>query len=141
MLEIPESEQIQLLVIMSNERRHSLRIHTHIIAEVINRNGESMEATITDLSVGGLTLEVDSIAANHIEVVDASTGEPYFPVEVSVVFTLQVNNALSHIEVPCRLVHKRRLSQNIYRIGMMMIVVNEGQREQLSRYINDAGNA
>ena len=99
-----------------------------------------MGATITDLSMSGLTLEVDAMIAKHIEVVDANSGEPYFPVEVSVVFTLPFNNTLSRIEVPCRLVQKRRLSQNIFKFGMMIIVINEEQRDQLSRYVNVAGN-
>jgi c-di-GMP-binding flagellar brake protein YcgR len=125
---------------MSDERRYYLRINTHLSAEMVNRNGESMGATITDLSVGGLTLEVDAIIAKHIEVIDANSDEPYFPVEASVVFTLPLNNTLPRIEVPCRLVHKRRLSQNTFKMGMMILVINEGQREQLARYVDVAGN-
>ena len=121
---------------MSDERRYYLRINTRLSAEVVNRNGESMGATIADLSVGGLSLEVDAITVKHIEVIDANSNEPYFPVEVSVAFTLPLNNTLSRIEVPCCLVHKRRLSQNTFKMGMIIIVINEGQREQLARYID-----
>ena len=99
-----------------------------------------MEATITDLSVGGLNLEVDAIIAKHIEVIDANSDEPYFPVEASVIFTLPLNNTPSRIEVPCRLVHKRRLSQNTFKMGMVILVINEGHREQLARYVDVAGN-
>jgi len=125
---------------MSDENRYYLRTNTHLSAEVVNCNGESMGATITDLSVGGLTLEVDAMIVKHIEVIDVNSGEPYFPAEASVVFTLPHNNTLSRIEVPCRLVHKRRLSQNTFKIGMMILVINEGQREQLARYVDVAGN-
>ena len=125
---------------MSDERRYYLRINTYLSAEVVNRNGESMGATITDLSAGGLSLEVDAMIAKHIEVIDANSGEPYFPVEASVVFTLPLNDTLSRIEVPCRLVHKRRLSQNTFKFGMVIIVINEGQREQLARYVDVASN-
>lgn len=99
-----------------------------------------MEATITDLSVGGLNLEVDAIIAKHIEVIDANSDEPYFPVEASVIFTLPLNNTPSRIEVPCRLVHKHRLSQNTFKMGMVILTINEGQREQLARYVDVAGN-
>jgi c-di-GMP-binding flagellar brake protein YcgR len=125
---------------MSDERRYYLRINTRLSAEVINRNGEPMGATVADLSVGGLSLEVDALTVKHIEVIDANSNEPYFPVEVSVAFTLPLNSTLSRIEVPCRLVHKRRLSQNTFKMGMIIIVINEGQREQLARYIDVVGN-
>jgi len=125
---------------MSDERRYSLRINAHLSAEVVNRNGKSMGATITELSVGGLTLEVDAMVVKHIEVIDLNSGEPYFPVEASVVFTLPLNNTLSRIETPCRLVNKRRLSQNTFKIGMMILVTNEEQNEQLVRYVDVAGN-
>jgi len=124
---------------MSDERRYYLRIDTHLSAEVANCNGEYMRATITDLSVGGLTLEGDAMLAKHIEVVDANSGEPYFPVKSLVVFTLTLNNVRSRIEVPCRLVQKRRLSENIFRMAMMILVINEGQRKQLARYIDVTG--
>ncbi|MCW8964806.1 MAG: PilZ domain-containing protein [Gammaproteobacteria bacterium] len=125
---------------MSEERRYSLRINAHLSAEVVNRDGKSMGAFITDLSMGGLTLEVDAMVVKHIEVIDADSGEPYFPVEASVVFTLPLSNTLSRIEVPCRLVNKRRLSQNTFKIGMMILAINEGQHEQLAHYIDVAGN-
>jgi c-di-GMP-binding flagellar brake protein YcgR len=125
---------------MSDERRYYLRVNTHLSAEVVNRNGESMGAIIADLSVGGLSLEVDAITAKHIEVIDTSSNEPYFPVEASVVFSLPPNNTLSRVEVPCRLVHKRRLSQNTFKMGMIILVINEGQREQLARYVDVVAN-
>ena len=121
---------------ISEERRYALRINTSLGAEVTNRNGEDAKARITNLSVGGLTLQVDTATARHIQVIDSSTGEPYFPVEALVAFTLAIDNSQSQIEVSCRLIHRHRLSQNSFKLGMMMIAINEEQRALLARYVD-----
>ena len=124
-----------------DERRCCPRISTRLDVEVVNRAGDSVEATITDLSVGGLTLEGDTLMVKHIEVIDVETGEPYFPVEASISLALSNNNSPTRLEVLCRQVQKRRLSQDAFRIGMVIVEINEAQREQLARYIGSVANS
>ena len=124
-----------------DERRCCPRINTRLSADIVNRSGERMAATITGLSARGLTLQCDATTVEHLEVIDTSSGEPYFPVEASVLFTLPINNTPSHFELQSRQVHKRRLSQNSFEIGMVILEINEGQREQLAHYVEVVGKA
>jgi c-di-GMP-binding flagellar brake protein YcgR len=126
---------------MSNERRHHPRINTSLGAEVINRNGETFDATVTDLSTGGLTLEGEVSLKKHIEVVDVETGEPVFPIEVSVIFNLQLDNTPRQFKITCRLVHKHRLAQNTYKLGMRILSIDEGESNLLTRYIETSGKS
>ena len=121
---------------MPVERRHHPRVETHLSADIVNGNEKSMEATITDLSAGGLTLEGSTKLVKHIEIIDADSGEPRFPIEASVVFKLPTTDAAIRIKVACRLVHKRRLAQDLYRISMVILEFNDGQRAQLARHVD-----
>jgi hypothetical protein len=118
-----------------NERRHYPRIATSLSAEVINRHVESINATITDLSMGGLSLEGDATIQQHIEVTDPKTGEPCFPAEASIHFDIELDNTPYHFDLQCRLVHKNRLSQNTLKLGMRILAIDEGEPNLLARYI------
>lgn len=124
-----------------DERRCCQRINTQLSVDVVNRSAERMATTVTGLSAGGLTLQCDTTAVEHLEVIDTRSGEPYFPVEASILFTLPVNNTPSHFELLCRQVRKRRLSQNSFEIGMVIVEIDEQQREQLDHYVGVVGNA
>ena len=125
---------------MFKERRHYLRINTSLNAEVINRNGETFDASITDLSMSGLTLEGEAAILQHIEAINPETGEPFFPLEASILFHLQLDNTRYYFKVTCRLIHKHRVSQKTLILGMRILAIDEGERNQFTRFIELSGN-
>ncbi len=119
---------------MNIERRQHPRIPLEAPVRVFGRAGGSREASLVDLSVGGLRLSVDDALLDFVEE-DDSPGHRIVPTEFRVEYALLLDGQPLAVGVQCRLVYKRRLSQHAYQIGLKALAYDPGHEERVLRYV------
>lgn len=122
---------------MNSERRFQKRISIHLKAQLINLSGEPMDATVTDVSLNGLTIQGDTQVLEHVEVINPQTRTPHFPVEAELVVGLPLKSKPVQLKLRCRQVNLRRFSKNRFAFGMRIVGIDQRQREHLERYIDE----
>ncbi len=95
-----------------------------------------MDARIVELSVGGLKFEADNVLVDHIQVIDPF-GNALSQEKIWTEFSLLMGNMEVPVKLQCRQVYKRRLSQHLYYIGMLILNYEERADEQLKSYISN----
>lgn len=94
-----------------------------------------MQGRLRNLSLRGLSLAADESLLEHIQSFD-ERGVALFPEEFSALFSLPLEGRLLEVEVHCRLVHKRRLSQHAYHLGITILHYRGESEAHLERYID-----
>lgn len=126
---------------MIKNNRQSPRIEINLPAEVINGSGKIITAHLVNLSIDGLSLCGDLAFIDHIEEKDQTTGEPVFPIEVSVSFQVATDEGNAPVMVQARRVHKRRQSENEYQCGFTIFQFENDGHEQVRTFIQTAIDA
>ncbi|MES9900003.1 MAG: PilZ domain-containing protein [Sedimenticola sp.] len=121
---------------MVYDRRIYYRLNDDLPAKVFNQAGEAMDARIVELSVGGLKFEADNVLVDHIQVIDPF-GNALSQEKIWTEFSLLMGNMEVPVKLQCRQVYKRRLSQHLYYIGMLILNYEERADEQLKSYISN----
>ncbi|MEJ1369412.1 MAG: PilZ domain-containing protein [Candidatus Sedimenticola sp. (ex Thyasira tokunagai)] len=121
---------------MVYDRRIYYRLNDDLPAKVFNQAGEAMDAHIVELSVGGLKFEADDALVDHIQLLD-QFGKTVFQEKIRTEFSLQQGNMEVSVTLHCRQVYKRRLSQHLYHIGVLILSYEERADEQLKSYISN----
>ncbi|WP_299182743.1 PilZ domain-containing protein [uncultured Neptuniibacter sp.] len=110
---------------MHAERRIYPRIHVKLPAELSSGDGQSVDVSLINLSLGGMLVEG---GADLAELKPVITGAP---LEVNLHFGL--NDQPVHCL--CRVVYKQRQSQRCLRYGLSVLSMDLQTQEQLQSYI------
>ncbi len=93
-----------------------------------------MDVRIVELSMGELKFESDVDLIDHIQVVDPF-GNALLQKKVRAEFSLPLGSKKVSLSLQCRQVCKRRLSQHLYHVGVLILNYEEGGDELLRSYI------
>ena len=116
------------------ERRQHPRILVKFPVIVSNLAGLPMESRLLDLSLGGFKLAANDALIEHIQS-EGEEGKSLSPEELRLDFTVSLHDEELHIGVLCRVVHKRRLSQHSYQVGLRILEYDDESENKLRRYI------
>ena len=116
------------------ERRQHPRILVKFPVIVSNLAGLPMESRLLDLSLGGFKLAANDALIEHIQS-EGEEGKSLSPEELRLDFTVSLHDEELRIGVHCRVVHKRRLSQHSYQVGLRILEYDDESENKLRRYI------
>lgn len=97
---------------MHPELRLHPRMPVDLPAELVFSEEDSVDLTVLNISLGGVTAQGDAGAYQMVE-----KYKPHFPIEVELHFGLVDQPVHCH----CRLIHSQRLSQDLYRFGFKVL--------------------
>ena len=110
---------------MQSDRRLTQRVNCSIEAEIVRMFGEALDVRIVDLSMSGCQITGDQ----SLELLDKRLSGA--PLEFALHFGL--DNC--PIQAFCRMIYKRRETQNRYLMGLRWNSIAQHQHEILQRFI------
>lgn len=110
---------------MNQERRIYPRVHVEIPAEVEDGRGETANATLLNLSLGGLLLEGGG------DLLELQSPVKGMPLELKVHFGLESEPVHCH----CRVVYSQRQSQQCMRYGLIILSIDQHASDMLQAFI------
>lgn len=111
---------------MNPERRIYPRVNVDIAAELSSREGESVDVTLLNLSLGGVLVEGGADMAMLKPPVAGA------PLELYLHFGLDGEPLHCH----CRVVYSQRQSQRCMRYGLAILSIDHQAAERLQAHVN-----
>ncbi|MDX1696811.1 MAG: PilZ domain-containing protein [Thiohalobacterales bacterium] len=122
-------------------RRHD-RVETDIPCRLGLPGGRQHDATILNLSVGGLKLACNRSTYVAIIPEDQHTPGQISDVRANIRFTLRpVNRKAMALNLTAMVVHSERLAQDTYHIGLHFVEIGKTDSNRLESYIGEALSA
>ena len=116
------------------ERRMHQRYATSLEATVLSGSGTSAVATVVDLSLGGLRLQLDHRAFAAL-LPDESRSAAHNPVDLQVSFNLPGDPLrLPSIRATCKTVQTLHEEDGVFKVGIMFKTILDG-RAALGHYL------
>ena len=118
-------------------RKHD-RVDTEIPCRIGIPGARQFDATVLNLSAGGLKL-----ACNHETIAAIIPGDQQIPgqisdVHVTVKFSLRpINRRGMNLQLDAMLVHSERLAQNSYHIGIQFIHIRKADANRIENHIEE----
>ena len=122
---------------MQRQMRHHLRIPADFIAKLTTPAGYVLETTIEDISRAGLTISCDNKSLEMI-LPKGAFFAPLQTVKVKVDFDLpQEETHTVNLSDTMEIVYTRRLSKNVFLLGMEFTELKADQQLIVDQYIRD----
>ena len=114
---------------MQTDNRIHPRISLTIPIRLVAPDNNSLTATSHNISLGGIVLETDSTV--HKELIATNSSDNM--TQYKLAFTLPHQN--KSLQLNTRVVYVRRLSQNLFHIGLRFVEPNEQSRKLIENYV------
>ena len=115
--------------------RHHLRVPIRVPATVQTREGQPVSAEVANISRAGVMLECDRQTLELIHP-KAMTANPGSPLETALAFTIpsQTGGKVA-INCTCHIIYARRLSRDVFHVGLEFKDLEEHLAPHLEHYI------
>lgn len=128
---------------MVNDNRFNPRVHADFLASILLTEQQGIEVSIANISISGIMIdatqrEFRSILGERHTNFSAHQTETR---EMDVKFSLPGDSGRgcgADIEVRCRAVYVRRISQDSYHIGLKFLTLDTASRSKIIRYVDTA---
>lgn len=118
------------------DRRHA-RIETEISCRVGRPDAGSCDATIINLSAGGLKLECNRKTYTNIIPAEQSTPGQVSDVPVIIKFSLSaIGRRAMTMQLTAMVIHSERLAQDRFHIGIQFTGISKANMNRLENYID-----
>jgi len=115
-----------------SELRHCPRVLTHLEAELTNGSADTLSATVSNLSPGGVMLRGDLDLKQHI--CELEERDPHTHA-IEAKLRCRLPNEPQPFICRCRLIYIRRLSQKEFDFGFRFIDLSDIHAGMLHRFI------
>lgn len=121
--------------IMKRNLRHHIRVPIRVSATVQTRNGQQVSTEVANISRTGVMLACDRQSLELIHP-KGMTANPGSPLETTVAFTIpsQIGGKVA-INSRCHIIYARRLSRDLFHIGLEFLNLEEHLVPHLEHYI------
>ncbi|OZG70562.1 PilZ domain-containing protein [Hahella sp. CCB-MM4] len=122
---------------MQKNLRHHFRVPADFIAHLRTNNGDQLEADIVNVSRAGLMISCDR-ATLELLMPNALSFAPLQPGCVTVDFSLPLDEeGLVALSMEMLMVYTRRLSRDVFTIGLQFKHPTSQQSDVLNTYVNE----
>lgn len=120
-----------------NQRKHE-RVETDIPCRLGPPGARHHDATILNLSLGGLLVACNHATFEAIIPEDQRTPGQVSDVEITIQFSLRpIDRKSTGIELRAALIHSERLAQDRYHIGLQFVDISKAYSNRIESFINE----